>query len=69
MANQNVERLKQQRSANVDFTIPPFPDLPETMTSRFPEMRVWWMAMQDWRETTEAALKTTLLAIRSETVE
>ena len=53
----HLARIAIQRAASTDFALPPIPQLPQSITNRFPELKVWNGQMDEWRRVTEGLIR------------
>lgn len=59
-------RIATQRGSTLDFQLPPFPPLPDTVLRRFPELRDWSLRVDDWRRTLAGLIRETTSPLRDD---
>lgn len=53
----SLKRISVQRGSTLDFAMPPFPPLPDSIKYRYPEMKAWELRMDEWRRTVDGLLR------------
>lgn len=65
--NQNVKQMRAGSKARREFTLPPFPEIPEVMMRRFPELREYSAQTQAWRAAAQQLISDAIVALGQDT--
>jgi hypothetical protein len=65
--NQNVKQSAFGAKSRREFTLPPFPEPPDVLMRRFPEMREYAAATEQWRQAAQQLIADAILALSEST--